>query len=96
MIQKKIICDRCNEVIFDSESKLDDDPNELVNVLFGINSEKYIGHAEMNVIRSDGSFAHTVHLCMDCYDIAVKALNKKRLNRPMWSNAVTQNKVNTI
>jgi len=76
MIQKKIICDRCNKVIFDSERKSDSKPSELVNALFGINDEQCIGYAEMNVIRSDGTIAHTVHLCENCYDIAVQALNK--------------------
>ena len=77
MIQKKIICDRCEKVIFDSEHKPESKPSELVDMLFGTASAKDIGYAEMNVIRFDGTVTHTVHLCEQCYDIAVNALNNK-------------------
>lgn len=77
MIQKKIICDRCKKIIFDSERKPENKASEIVDALFGTNSIQDIGYAEMNVIRFDGTVTHTVHLCENCYDIAVKALNSR-------------------
>ena len=77
MIHKKIICDRCERVIFDSEQKTEDKVSDIVNSLFGNSPGQDIGYAEMNVIRIDGAITHTVHLCEKCYDMAVKALNSK-------------------
>ena len=51
MIQKKIICDRCEKVIFDSEHKPESKASDLVDVLFGTASAKDIGYVEMNVHR---------------------------------------------
>ena len=77
MIQKKIICDRCEKVIFDSEHKPESKSSDLVDMLFGTASAKDIGYVEMNVMLFDGTVANTIHLCENCYDIATQALNKK-------------------
>ena len=71
MIQEKIICDRCQKVVFDSEKK-----SNIVDALFGTESEEP-GYVEVNVIRSDGQCTKKLHFCGDCYDIAVNAWNKK-------------------
>lgn len=75
MIQKKVICDRCKKVVFDSEQKAK--ATDIFDALVGTNTDQEIGYAEINVIRFDGTVTHTVHLCEKCYDIAVKALNER-------------------
>ena len=73
MITQKIFCDRCNKVLKDSEKKV-----ELTNVfesMFG-GEEQELGYVEINVVRFDGVVTNKLHLCGNCYDIAVNALNK--------------------
>ena len=73
MFQKKIICDRCEKVIFDSANKQE---TNIVDALFGTGTEE-LGYVEINVVRLDGECTKKMHFCGDCYDIAVKAWNKK-------------------
>ena len=77
MILQKIICDRCNKVIFDSERKSENTATELFDAFFKDDSTKDIGYAEVNIIRFDGKRTDQHIFCEQCYDIAVKAWNKQ-------------------
>lgn len=73
MITQKIICDRCNKVLKDSEKKV-----ELTDVFESMfcDGEQELGYVEINVVRLDGVVTRKLHLCEKCYDIAINALNK--------------------
>lgn len=78
MIQKKIVCDRCEKIIYDSEKKQGTKASDIVDALFGISGESEVGYAEMNMVRIDGTKIRTIHLCEKCYEVAVKALNAQK------------------
>lgn len=76
MIKKQIICDRCKKVALDSERIPSGKVQELVDAMFKGTMTESLGYVEINVNRFDGAITRTIHLCGDCYDIAVKALNE--------------------
>ena len=73
MIQQKIICDRCNKVITDSEAEKNT-KDSIIDALFGAGTGEP-GYVEVNVMRADGICGKKMHFCGDCYDVAVKAWN---------------------
>lgn len=75
MIAKKIICDRCKKVIFDSENE--QKVSDILDMMFGKADGVELGYAEVNIVRADGKITSTLHFCEDCYTIAVDALNSK-------------------
>lgn len=76
MIAKKVICDRCKKVIFDSENEQKE--TDVVDMMFGKTDGKELGYAEINIVRADGKITSTLHFCEDCYMVAVDAWNSKQ------------------
>lgn len=75
MIQKKIICDRCKKIVFNSE---DEKPSDIIESMLSYGSDGELGYVEINIIRFDGKCTKTLHFCEDCYDVAVKAWNESK------------------
>lgn len=78
MILKKIVCDRCEKVIVDSE-KQGSNASAIFDALFGVSGKgSGLEYVEITALTLNGEKVRSVHLCEECFKIAEKALNESK------------------